>query len=301
MKYTFLCAVFLTACGFSDPRTPILSEDSKLQILLKAQQTANWATWCKQFPSNERCNDGDSMAGALGFLCAVGFKPSCEGVSLSVKNGQLYRSPFHKPTDNTASRDQLLGFIAAQLSGENRWLDVKRFIKSHGLICKDATDTRCDLTPTVWALLGAMHAHLGYQRDASMLFNGLFWDKVLLMQATTVPTGYQLNLNVEASWIAWQTGIETERTYTSAVIAFARQPRNPWFCIVALGADERCAQMALSMWPDEPAEKTDWGIQRDTNDKSWHTPSGWGWLFMAALFGIDLNTLHYSGTVYTKD
>ena len=169
MKYVFLCAVFLSACGFSDPRNPVLSEDSKLQILLKAQQTANWSTWCGDFPSNQECADGDSMAGSLGFLCAVGFEPSCKGVALSVKeDGQLMRSPYRQDTEDTASRDQLLGFLAAQLHGETRWLDVKRFIKRHGKICLDATDTRCDLTPNVWALLGGVHSFLGYQRDAQL-------------------------------------------------------------------------------------------------------------------------------------
>ena len=269
MKYTFLCAVFLTSCGFSDPRNPFLSEDSKVQILLKAQQTANWSTWCGDFPSNQECADGDSMAGSLGFLCAVGFEPSCKGVALSVKeDGQLMRSPYRQDTEDTASRDQLLGFLAAQLSGETRWLDVKRFIKRHGKICLDATDTRCDLTPNVWALLGGVHSFLGYQRDASMLVNGLFWDRLLLAQASTVPEGYQLNLMAESAWIAYRLGIETERTYVSALMAYNRQPFNPRFCIVVLGPDETCAKLALEQWPDEPESKADWAINRAYGDKS---------------------------------
>jgi hypothetical protein len=28
---------------------------------------------------------------------------------------------------------------------------------------------------------------------------------------------------------------------------------------------------------------------------------GWEWLFLSALFGVDLNSLHYTGTIYTKD
>jgi hypothetical protein len=71
MKYTFLCAVLLSSCGFSDPRTPSLSEDSKLHILLRAQQTANWAPWCEDYPSKENCSDGDAMAHGIGYLAAL--------------------------------------------------------------------------------------------------------------------------------------------------------------------------------------------------------------------------------------
>jgi len=123
----------------------------------------------------------------------------------------------------------------------------------------------------------------------------------LLAQSATVPLGYQLNLMAESSWIAYMVGIETELSYQAGLVAFARQPHNPWFCIVALGADDVCAELALMTWPNEPVRKYDWGIQRATDDPTWHEPSGWGWLFIAALFGIDLNLLEYSGKHYSKD
>ena len=301
MKYTFLCAAFLSSCGFSDPRTPVLSEDSKLHILLRAQQTANWAPWCEDYPSKANCNDGDAMAEAVGFLCAVGFAPSCNAVRRSVRdNGQLLRAPGRTDTSNTASRDQLFGFMAAQLFGNSRWLDVKRFIKRHGKICLDATDTRCELTPVAWTLIGWTHKHLGYDRDVSMLFNALAFDKTLFTQSIGVPTGYQLNLVVEAAWLAWKTGNESRMSYETARNAYLRQPFNPWFCYVVKGADEECARLALSLWPEESEVKDQWSIARDTNDHAWSKSMGWEWLFMAALFGVDLNTLSYGGAVYRK-
>jgi hypothetical protein len=301
MKYTFLCAVLLSSCGFSDPRTPSLSEDSKLHILLRAQQTANWAPWCEDYPSKANCNDGDAMAEAVGFLCAVGFAPSCDAVRRSVRdNGQLLRAPGRTDTDNTASRDQLFGFMASQLSGETRWLDVKRFIKDNGRICNDATDGRCELTPVSLALLGFTHAHLGYTRDATMWINGQLFGKTLLTQSISVPTGYQLNLVAEASYLAWKTGFEDRVSYESARNVYLRQPFNPWFCYVVKGADEECARLALSLWPEEPEVKDQWSIARDTQDDAWSKSMGWEWLFMAALFGVDLNSLSYAGEVYRK-
>lgn len=299
MRYLLL-ALLLSGCGFHDPRRPSLSEDNKLQILLKAQQTANWAPWCDGYPSAEECNDGDSMAGMLGFGCAVGFAPSCEAVSRSVIDGQLHRSPNRQDSDNTASRDQLLGFFAAQLAGENRWLDVKRFIKLNGKICKDATDNRCELTPTVWALLGGVHSFLGYQRDPSMWFNGLLWDKWLAQQSGMAPPGYELNLVAESAWLAYKLGIETQWTYYAAAVALTRQPTNPWFCIVVLGPDDECAVAALEQWPAEPEHKEQWSIARSMWDSAWQRSQGWEWLFMAALFGVDLNSLSYSGKTYSK-
>ncbi|MFZ9891083.1 MAG: hypothetical protein ACO3FL_04470 [Ilumatobacteraceae bacterium] len=297
----FFSSLLIGCGGFDDPRRPTLSEENKQAIASKAADTARWATWCDGYPSAEQCNDGDAMAGILGFGCAVGFEPSCEAVSRSVKDGQLYRSPNRNDSDNTASRDQYFGFMAAQLNGENRWLDVKRFLKRHGKICHDATDTRCNLTPVVWALTGAIHSHLGYQRDASMLINTILWDKLLFIQAGTVPLGYQLNLVAEASWLAYQLGVETEHSYAAGVMAYARQPANPWFCIVALGPDDRCVELAFNIWPNEPAIKNQWSISRDMLEEAWTQSQGWEFLFIAALFGLDLNSLEYSGKLYSKD
>jgi hypothetical protein len=191
--------------------------------------------------------------------------------------------------------------MAAQLSGNSRWLDVKRFIKENGRICNDATDGRCELTPVSLALLGFTHAHLGYTRDATMWINGQLFGKTLLTQSMSVPTGYQLNLVAEAAYIAWKTGFEDRISYEAARNVYLRQPFNPWFCYVVKGADEECARLALSLWPEEPEMKDQWSIARDTQDDAWSKSMGWEWLFMAALFGTDLNTLHYGGTIHTKD
>ena len=301
MKHYLLCAVLLSSCG-SVQRTPHLEPHTFEAIKAKAQQTALWSPWCEDYPSKANCADGDGMALQLGYLCSVGFKPSCDAVSRSVRdNGQLLRAPNRTDTQNTASRDQLLGFLAAQLSGETRWLDVKRFIKKHGRICLDDTDGRCALTPVTHSLLGYVHDHLGYHRDATMLINALVFDKTLLSQSVAVPTGYQLNLVVNAAYIAWKTGHESRVSYEAARNAYLRQRGNPWFCFVVEGADESCAQLALALWPDEPAVKDQWSFERDTTDDAWSRSMGWEWLFMAALFGVDLNSLVYSGKIYTKD
>lgn len=300
-RQSLFVSLFLSGCGFSDPRNPVLSEDSKLQILLKAQQTANWTPWCESWPSKDNCEDGDAMAHGIGYLAAVGFRPSIEAIDRSIDRGQLKRSPAHKPLDNTASRDQFLGFMAGQLSGETRWLEVKDYIKEHGRICKDATDARCELTPVVHAMMSHVHHFLGHTRDATMLFNELVYPKLLLSQSVAVPTGYQLNLVVNAAWLAYKTGNETRSTYLAAKNAYLRQPANPWFCVVYKGPDEECAQLALSIWPEEPAEKNQWSIERDTAGEAWKTSVGWEFLFIAGLLGVDLNSLEYSGKRYSKD
>lgn len=297
MKYTFLCAVLLSSCG-TIQRTPHLEPHTFQAIKTKAQQTALWSPWCEDYPSKDNCNSGDGLAGELGFLCAVGFAPSCNAVSRSVRdNGQLLRAPNRQDTEDTASRDQLFGFLAAQLSEENRWLDVKRFIKDNGRICLDATDNRCEMTPVAHALLGYTHAHLGYVRDFTMLINALIFDKTLFTQSIGVPTGYELNLTVEAAWLAYRMNRETIVSFEAARNAYLRQPGNPWFCVVVEGADESCAQLALALWPDEPEVKDQWTIARDTTDDAWQRSTGWEWLFVAALFGVDLNSLTYAGEV----
>lgn len=301
MRVFITTAIFLTACANTVERNPVLLPETAAEIARRTAETASWATWCDGYPSKENCNDGDSMAESIGFLCAVGFTPSCDAVSLSVTDdGQLLRAPNRKDMENTASRDQLFGFFAAQITRENRWLDVKRFIKRNKKICLDATDNRCEMTPITIAFMGMVHKYLGYNRDISMIFNQFVWDETLLVQAQTVPTGYQLNLIAEASWMAYKFGYETDVSYASAVIAYARQPLNPWFCIVVKGPDEECAQLALSRWPSETDEKDQWTIARDTSDPSWEKSMGWEYIFMGSLFGIDPNQLDYSGKHHSK-
>jgi hypothetical protein len=300
MRFLPVC-LLLSSCGFPDPRDPSLSPDTLAAIKLKASETAQWAPWCEDYPSKANCNDGDAMAHGIGYLAAVGFKPSIDALARSVKDGQLHRSPSHTGTNNTASRDQFLGFMAGQLGSETRWLEVKDYIKEHGRICKDATDARCELTPVIHAMMSHVHHFLKHTRDATMLFNELVYPKLLLSQSVAVPTGYQLNLVVNAAWLAYKTGNETRSTYLAAKNAYLRQPANPWFCVVVKGPDEECARLALSIWPDEPAEKNQWSIERDTAGETWKTSVGWEFLFLAGLFGVNLNALQYTGTVYTKE
>jgi len=100
--------------------------------------------------------------------------------------------------------------------------------------------------------------------------------------------------------MAWKLGRESTVSYNAAVNAYLRQPGNPWFCYVVEGADESCAQLALALWPDEPAVKDQWTLARDTTDDAWTRSMGWEWLFMAALYGVDLNLLEYSGKRHSK-
>ena len=189
--------------------------------------------------------------------------------------------------------------MAGQLSGDTRWLEVKERIKETGRLCNDATDSRCELTPVIHAMMSHVHHFLGHTRDATMIFNELMYPKLLLSQSVTVPTGYQLNLVVNAAWIAYKTGNETRSTYLAAKNAYLRQPLNPWFCIVVKGPDEECAQLALMHWPSEPEIKSQWSIERDTLGEAWRESMGWEYLFLAGLFGVNLNTLQYTGKRYT--
>ena len=125
----WLLAFLLLGCGSGVvDRKAVLSPENFAFIQEKAEQTAKWSTWCEDFPSNENCADGDSMAGSLGFLCAVGFEPSCYGVARSVRDGKLYRSPVNIQTDNTSSQAYQMLFTACHVTDETRMLDGNRCI-----------------------------------------------------------------------------------------------------------------------------------------------------------------------------
>ena len=299
MKYLFLCAV-LSSCGFTDPRTPALTEQTKIDLLLKAQQTANWAPWCETWPSKDNCSDGDALAHGIGYLAAVGFEPSKQALIDSVKNGYVGRSPKRYDTEDASSRDQFLGFLAGQLSGDKRWLEVKRHVLETDKLCDPSSDGRCNMTPTVKALIGHVHTFLGYPIDLELKWSTFWFPKVLLGQSGAVPLGYQLNLVANAAWIAYKTGNETNSTYLAAKNAYLRQQDNPWFCVVYMGPDEVCAQKALAIWPDEPQNKTQWSFERDTAENAVKDSMGWEFIFLSALFGVDVNSLDYDGVVYRK-
>ena len=300
MKLHFLCAVLLTSCGFSDPRTPSLTEQTKIDLLLKAQQTANWAPWCETWPSKDDCNDGDAMAHGIGYLAAVGFEPSKQALIDSVKQGYVERSPKRTDTEDASSRDQFLGFLAGQLSGDKRWLEVKRHVLETNKLCDPSSDGRCNITPTIKALIGHIHTFLGYPTDLELKWATFWFPSVLLGQSGAVPLGYQLNLVANAAWIAYKTGNETNSTYLAAKNAYLRQQDNPWFCVVYLGPDETCAQKALAIWPDEPEHKTQWSFERDTAENAVKDSMGWEFIFLATMFGVDPNALDYQGKRYSK-
>ena len=115
-----------------------------------------------------------------------------------------------------------------------------------------------------------------------------------------VPLGYQLNLVVNAAWIAYKTGNETRATYLAAKNAYLRQQDNPWFCVVHMGPTEECAQKALAIWPQETERKSQWSFERDTAEGAITDSMGWEFIFLAALFGVDVNSLDYGGVVYHK-
>jgi hypothetical protein len=290
----------LVACGFDDPRSPILSEQTKLDILFAAQQTANWVPFCDYYPSKIDCSDGDAMAHGIGYLAAVGFEPSKQALIDSVKNGYVERSPQRYDTEDASSRDQFLGFLAGQLSGDKRWLEVKRHVLETDKLCDPSSDGRCNMTPTVKALIGHVHTFLGYPIDLELKWSTFWFPKVLLGQSGAVPLGYQLNLVANAAWIAYKTGNETNSTYLAAKNAYLRQQDNPWFCVVYMGPDEVCAQKALAIWPDEPQNKTQWSFERDTAENAVKDSMGWEFIFLSALFGVDVNSLDYDGVVYRK-
>lgn len=295
-KVAAVMAVIFLSCAVDSRRVQKLSDEKLKIIVSKAQDVRFWAPLCNGYPSAENCNTGDSMATTLGLLCSVNFKLACDGVNASISdNGQVRRAPGRVDEDNSSSRDQFVGYLAAAIVSPDKWLSVKRYVKEHKELCSDATDSRCELTPVTIGLMAMVHGYLGYEKDSSMLLNEQILPSVLLSQARLSPTGYQLHLVSLASYIAWKTGHETNLTYEAAKVAFERQKENPFFCFVVYGASEQCADLALKIWPiAEPQFKKQWSLMRDTEERAWLESQGWEFLFLAGLFGVDLNSLYSS-------
>lgn len=272
-------------CGSRPATTPnSVGEDLRVQLEKRAGAIRSWAATCDGVPLE--CDDGDGVAHA-GLLCLSGEKASCEFVRRSVDaSGRGWRNPSRIGRDpsDSFSRDQYFGLLMTIAATEDRDLAERheRYTDSiGGRLCPDASDSRCDHTVVTRGLSCRVWRAVGLSCSVQNTVATSIDSFTIALQTATVPIGYQLELNVEAVQIARAAGYEDDYIKDAAKTAYERQPANPYFRFVHLGADDEVARLYLEQAPATKPEFPDrWSIAKDTAGAEWTRSLGWEFIFL---------------------
>ena len=157
-----------------------------------------WAPTCNGYISKDNCDQGDVLAYA-GYLCLVGEEIGCRTAHDSFdEEGRAWRNPKHEPLGdgNSFSRDMLLGALYYFTATKDTETEAKfrKYVKDNGILCPDATDNRCEMTPGMWGLWGEVSRYIGVEPNTTMKVNMFVDDKQMYLQSIVSPSGYQREL-----------------------------------------------------------------------------------------------------------
>lgn len=231
-------------------------------------------------------SDGDSALYA-GIACLSGERDQCYAVlkCQSWDDGKLWRSPARvgKDTENSSSRDMLLGGIAmAVLTKDTKFLTslVGYIHAHHDKLCEDAVDNRCDVgMPTyaaIWGTLQKVYVYLGLTPDVSMMAGDVGDSTLISLQSQFSPAGYQKHLPMVEMLIRQKINTWDSTLEKGAVAVADSEPNNPFYEYVARGATYKAAQLAIEQCEGpEPQNKWYWTWQEDDDKQRWTSRNGW--------------------------
>lgn len=266
------------------------------------------AEW-KQLDNPPRFNEGD-MALFGGLLCLAGEPEGCELLHRSRDaHGRFWRSPDligDTSLENTFSGDQFNG-AAAYLLIRNDPAPVREFLaylRAHEVplpspqrpttrgykSCENDKDNTCLLAGPEWHWLNKLALKHGLvdlipqdERDVERRFG--FSYSNLVWQALLNPAGFRLHLTGVQVLLARAFGDTDPLLTEAAAILAARQPNNPFFLYLHLGADTSVDQeLDRKCSPSLPARNyDDWAWQRAETAKAWNDSILWDCVFMYRL------------------
>jgi len=250
----------------------------------------------------------------LGLLSSVGIYKASLGILESQaqagRTGMFYRNPQRRSTDNIGhshffSRDMahgpLLLFCQKQpylQSNAQKWLNyidknrpcVRKKPKWMGGGCwlrglhRYAPDSRSDITPTMWAIMGRVWAANDWPLHSEMKRWKGADGEMSVIEASQASLGYQVHLKAVQAYIKLVLGQSREYRQKVADICHRRQPDNLFYEFLSRGnASPSMLKKFLEICPDPenftPSDK--WCWERSTMDFS--KCCGWDMVFMGKL------------------
>lgn len=277
--------MILYSCSKKDPNHTEATLSQKERMQNKIDRISKWVKTCNVTAAKDRftghdfdmasCDTGDAVL-FNGLLCSSGVDNACKAVYLALneQTGQWYRSEFYKnrSQENSFSRDMSKGvllYLAYSKDKESakKWLS---YIKSTGKLCTDDTDQRCSIPPSSWALFGYTWDYIGLDKTVNMIIGMAGDDTTLEISAKYNNIGFELHLVAVSLYLEMITGqFGTDSDYRAVDHLVNRQPNNPFFNYLKYGATPEVIDMTLNWCPDyQPAQKTQWSFERNTNEQA---------------------------------
>lgn len=260
--------------------------------------------------------DGDMLVFS-GIACAGGVEEGCRLVRAAQDqpSGRFWRSPWRageqdRPDHSTFSGDQLKGVLHYFARANPEPQDTERlraFIRYLGTqptqvpsaevtlergysSCTQRAPNFTCLVSGDWTLLQMLAERYGVQADLPpdlpelLARYGMSLD-TLVWEALMTNTGYRLHLVANTAWLLRTLAPQDERVQRAIAIIAARQPDNPFFLWLHVGADARVQQLVEAKCPMPPTSspRMDWAWQRAEVQKRWERSLVWDCVFMNAL------------------
>lgn len=258
--------------------------------------TSNRTTECVSGNGPSTTSFGD-MTLFSGLSCVSGETARCRDVERSQDtSGRWWRNPHavHNQATDAFSRDQTLGLLNYFLSrpsttkGEASawmaWVDGNK-----EQTCTASTDTRCLISPDLWALIGQVMGEIGASIspiDQASMFSAIPTEDPTWLIESETNAGFELHLVGLAIMTRRSTRMEGAAGQIAANMA-TRQPLNPFYAFLYEGKKEHVAQMTLAACPaTDPLPDDggyDWAWQRDQSSQVWQHAMGWDCIFMVNL------------------
>jgi len=288
--------ILLTSCGSKsdddeDSGPPKVTTEQLAALESMSASIRQWAPTCgSQHIACEDGEDGDSMLWA-GLLCFSGEGQQCVAAMASIgSDGMVGRSPERvvARTENSSSRDMLLGGLVAVTTTENQGKanSILSYIEDHGNdLCEDATDNRCNVNPTqyaaVWGTMRKVWDHIGLDTTQDMRNGDLGDDTIIKLESVFSAAGYAQHLVGVHLLLRRAVDTWNSKTQSAADSLRKSQPNNPFFEFLSQGKTERAAALTLKYCPkSRPASPTQWSWQRDEAEQAWLSSMGWECIFM---------------------
>ncbi|MEY3903859.1 MAG: hypothetical protein RL189_3165 [Pseudomonadota bacterium] len=282
-------AVVLSA---KSPDRLLLSE----KLLERQNEIKRWVQRCGVSVAKENCEVGDAAL-FNGLMCLSGDELSCEGVRRSQgSDGRMWRAEYRIAADavNSFSRDMSLGVLAYLVKTRDRELAVRwmNWIESNEFrLCRESSDNRCAFTPGFLSLFREVWQFIGLPVTAQMRA-AVFDDSVMaLIQARFAPAGFEMHLAGVNALIRKSMGQNTPTLNSLTDALMIRQPLNPFFSYLAMGARPQVVELALAWCPrGQPEERAEWSFERDEVNKPWQRSMGWECIMLINFLLRDLNS-----------